>query len=341
MAIKKHSSGWQVDIQPGGRGGRRYRKTFSTKGEALRWEIFMKDRLRINSEWLPAKKDGRHMSELVDVWNKHHGQRLHFDQYKRLVALSQRLGDPVAASFDVQHFAAYRELRLADGLTPSTLNREHSYLRAMFHELKRLGLWSGENPMGGLRQLKVPERELSYLSTEQIQKLLVEVDKSGNPDVGLVVRICLSTGARWGEAEGLRAEQVHEWRIDFYGTGTKSGKNRTVPVSHDLVQQLRGRGVSHGRLFSSCAGAYRSAVKRMGLDLPDGQLTHVLRHTFASHFMMNGGNILVLQKILGHQSLAMTMRYSHLSPDHLKESIRFNPLANSVDTSLTGTSAVG
>ncbi|MBF0131104.1 MAG: tyrosine-type recombinase/integrase, partial [Magnetococcales bacterium] len=54
----------------------------------------------------------------------------------------------------------------------------------------------------------------------------------------------------------------------------------------------------------------------------------VLRHTFASHFMMNGGNILVLQKILGHQSLAMTMRYSHLSSDHLKESVSLNPLAN-------------
>lgn len=130
-------------------------------------------------------------------------------------------------------------------------------------------------------------------------------------------------------------EQVHEWRIDFYGTGTKSGKNRSVPVSADLVHQLRGRGVLKGRMFSSCSGAFRSSVKRMGLELPDGQLTHVLRHTFASHFVMNGGNILVLQKILGHQSLAMTMRYAHLAPDHLKESVRLNPLANSVDTLLT------
>ncbi|KIQ76764.1 hypothetical protein RW26_22315 [Aeromonas sp. L_1B5_3] len=67
-------------------------------------------------------------------------------------------------------------------------------------------------------------------------------------------------------------------------------------------------------------------VERAGLELPPGQNTHVLRHTFASHFMMNGGNILVLQKILGHSTIAMTMRYAHLAPDHLEDAVRLNPL---------------
>lgn len=65
-----------------------------------------------------------------------------------------------------------------------------------------------------------------------------------------------------------------------------------------------------GRLFKSSAAAFRSAIERCGIQLPDGQLTHVLRHTFASHFMMNGGNILTLQRILGYSSLAMTMKYA-------------------------------
>ena len=47
--------------------------------------------------------------------------------------------------------------------------------------------------------------------------------------------------------------------------------------------------------------------------------------TFASHFIMNGGNILTLQKILGHTSLAMTMRYAHVSSDHLQDAVRFGP----------------
>lgn len=52
-----------------------------------------------------------------------------------------------------------------------------------------------------------------------------------------------------------------------------------------------------------------------------------MRRTFASHFMINGGNILALQKILGHSSLAMTMRYAHLAPDHLIEARNLNPLS--------------
>ena len=44
---------------------------------------------------------------------------------------------------------------------------------------------------------------------------------------------------------------------------------------------------------------------------------HTLRHTFASHFMMNGGSIYDLQKILGHSKVEMTMRYAHLCPDYL------------------------
>ena len=52
-----------------------------------------------------------------------------------------------------------------------------------------------------------------------------------------------------------------------------------------------------------------------------------LGHPFASHFMMNDGNILSLQKILGHSTRQMTMRYAHLSPDYLKEGYNLNPVS--------------
>ena len=52
----------------------------------------------------------------------------------------------------------------------------------------------------------------------------------------------------------------------------------------------------------------------------------MLRHTFAYHFVITGGNILILQKMLGHASVTMTMRYAHLAQDHLQEALRCNPI---------------
>nr|WP_274613071.1 tyrosine-type recombinase/integrase [Vibrio fluvialis] len=56
------------------------------------------------------------------------------------------------------------------------------------------------------------------------------------------------------------------------------------------------------------------------------QAAHVLRHTFACYYMMNGGNIIALQRTLGHSDIKQTMRYAHLAPDHLEDVVSKNPL---------------
>lgn len=237
--------------------------------------------------------------------------------------------NPTAGQFQAEQFAEYRAKRLADGITANNLNREHSYLRAVFNELTRLGYWKGANPLAKIRQIKIVEKELSFLSMEQIQLLLQEL----NGEALLIAKVCLSTGARWSEAEELRVSQVRNGQLHF--SDTKSGKNRSVPVDASLITALnnhlvkrygKGKALAE-RFFQYGYGAFRKAVDNAGLVLPRGQLTHVLRHTFASHFIMNGGNILTLQKILGHSSLTMTMRYAHLTPEHLQEAKTLNPLA--------------
>ncbi len=52
----------------------------------------------------------------------------------------------------------------------------------------------------------------------------------------------------------------------------------------------------------------------------------MLRPTFASHFVITGGNILTMQKMLGHAPVTITMRYAHLAQDHLQEALRRNPI---------------
>ena len=78
---------------------------------------------------------------------------------------------------------------------------------------------------------------------------------------------------------------------------------------------------------SRTRSAFAVALARTELKLEPGQMTHVLRHTFASYFVKATNDILSLQKILGHSDLEMTMRYAHLAEGHLDKVIANNPLA--------------
>lgn len=285
-------------------------------------------RLSLQLERECAGKDFRTLDELITLWYRLHGKSLrdHIRLRKSLYRISERLGNPVASDFTSKDFAHYREQRSIE-VTTTTINREHAYLRAMFNELSRLGVIEFENPLSQIRQFKEREKELRYLAHDEIARLLKTCQTFSNPSLVYIVKVCLATGSRWGEAEGLKPSQIKNNQITFLNT--KSTKNRTVPINQTLYDELRGiEPVNEERMFLNSLSTFRKAVSKAGLDLPKGQMTHVLRHTFASHYVMNGGNIVKLRDVLGHSEIATTMRYAHLAPEHLEETLRLNPLNN-------------
>src|SRR5690606_18818222 len=178
------------------------------------------------------------------------------------------------------------------------------------------------SPLIKVLPIKIKERELSYLTTAQIQELFVLCRDSGSSSLLMIVSVCLATGCRWNEAQTLTINQVGHQRITFINT--KSGKNRTVPISASLEKALRTyHPTRHGRLFAKAIKSFYLVLDKCSFQLPKGQAAHVLRHTYASHFIMNGGDILTLQRILGHSTITLTMRYAHLSPDHLQDAVKF------------------
>ncbi len=249
----------------------------------------------------------------------------------RYGSLAVALGNPVAETFTAQDWTEYRTRRLQE-VKASTVNHEHAYLKAVFSELERLALWHKGNPLARMRMVRTDDTERAYLDDAQVNALLDYLRQLPRLDCYYVTLLCLSTGARWSEAQTLRAENVGQDRVTY--VATKSGKDRTIPIAPDLAAQLRQRR-RIGRLFANAYKAFQTAIQEVGIDLPNSQLTHVLRHTFASHFMMNGGNILVLQRILGHQSITMTMRYAHFAPDHLEDAARLNPVVTRLKESRT------
>ncbi len=319
--IVKGSTGWDVDFWLDYSAGIRKRKRgFRTKSEAERW---VSDMRRQYSQ--RGRDPGERLSDLVDIWYELHGATLKDPyRYSRTMAIAHALGNPIASTFTALDFGRYRTQRLKD-CTPATVNHEHRYLKAVFNELIRLGVWNEANPLAKLRQLKVDETERAFLTLDECRLLLQECAASTNSHTLPVAQLCLATGARWDEAESLSRPHVGNGQVRF--VGTKNGKSRSVPIPVELERLILSRGFpGNGRLFSSCRSAFRKAYERAGLHTP-GQMTHVLRHTFASHFMMQGGNIVTLQRILGHGDIKMTMRYSHLAPDHFASALSLSPFA--------------
>lgn len=325
MSIRKDGSKWKVDLWPLGRKGRRVRKKFKTRIEAQRFEKYVLGKADDEKEWNPKLKDKRSLNDLIGRWYQLHGQNLKdgFGRHKKLKALSVKMGNPIALDLTAKTFTYYRAIRQeSDNVSANTVNHELAYLKAVFNEMERAGEWLHGNPISKVRPIKIDEHELEWLTTDQIRTLLMELEKSSNPSVLIVTRICLATGARWGEAESLNSQQMRDGRISL--SKTKSGRNRAIPFKDQVITDyIKGK---VGRLFEPCTGAFRKAIERAGIELPAGQLTHVCRHTFASHYMMNGGDILTLQRILGHSSLTMTMRYAHFAPEHLADTPSKSPL---------------
>jgi site-specific recombinase XerD len=318
--ITKDGNKWKLDFRPEGSTGRRIIRLFNTKGEALYFQ-----RQTLAEKQAIERSDNRTLTDLINTWYDLHGQSLKSaqDTKNRLLKLTIALDNPIASSVNPEILAQYRKNRLEQGVNPATLNRELVTLKAVYRELKRLSVINYNSAILDVRKLRETKTELSYLTREQLTKLIHQINQSKNDSLPYVVKICLATGARWSEAEKLTHNNCINQGFQF--VDTKNGQSRFIPVDDHIFLEVQNRLKQHD--FKSCYSAFRSAFDRSGLIVPTGQLAHILRHTFASHFVMNGGNIIALQKILGHSSLNITMRYSHLAPDYLIQAVQLNPLA--------------
>ena len=320
MSIKKLEGGqYEVDVWPRGRNGKRIRRRFEKKQEAVLFERYVLANAD-KKEWLGASVDRRTLSELLDTWWLLYGQTQENGEIEKrhLNKTIRALGDPAVNRLNKRMIAQHRSQRLEDGISAATINRDIYRLSGMFSTLIKLEEFRKENPCKGLEPLKEAPPAMTYLAKSEISKLLDTL----TGDDRRVALLCLSTGARWGEGSTLRGEQVNHGRVTFLKT--KNGKKRTVLISEELEKEIKTSDT--GPLFKVDYENFCERLRLVKPDLPRGQATHVLRHTFASWFMMNGGNIIALQQILGHASIQQTMVYAHLAPDYLQHAVTLNPL---------------
>ena len=230
----------------------------------------------------------------------------------------------------------YRALTDVFGLSPGTAVRHFNVMHHMM--AKAATIWSKEtgidhNPADQIEVKRPNDQRERYLSAEEVKALKVALDqkmyRADSREINrtfyrlrTIVLIALTTGMRIAEIFGLT------WSDLRYGEGLiavcsklKGGKIRYVPMTPELAGELRRYpaviGEEHLFPRKRAAKGERQRVEKSFetiLDLADIQnfRFHDLRHTFASWYMMNGGDLYELAKILGHSNIRMTERYAKL-----------------------------
>jgi integrase len=331
MAIKKLPNGkFRLDFYAHGAKSKRIKRIFPTM--QLAQAFYDETRSNINFGASLKVGDNPTLNDLISAWYNSHGKSLRSGRAraKDMFAASKKMGNPLASKFTPQMFQNYRMQRLEQGVSANTVNHELTYFNSLFNELSRASIYPFPNPLSKLRKLKFNQTAVTDLSDSQVRRLF-DALKRRDGDAYLVSLICLSTGARWSEAVNLTYKDISNGQLIF--GFTKTDKPRYIPINAHLEGLLKNR-LQTGN-FSNPLSTFKRVFRSLGLDkeTPKGQLTHMLRHTFASSYLRNGGDIVSLQKALGHSTIQMTMRYVHFSSDFLKDILDKNPASTILNIS--------
>lgn len=226
------------------------------------------------------------------------------------------------AAFDLQR---YVKTRRDAGASPSTINGE---LATLGHLLRRAVEWSWSDRAVKVPHLPPDNRRLTYLTQDQIQRLLAAARMDSCWEIYPFVTIAANTGMRKMEILAIRWEHVDLARRIIHVPRAKAGP-RDQPITAGLAAYLGElRAMMPGAVWlfpaDSASGhriaiekPFRRAVAAAGLN-PKEVNRHTLRHSVITHLVQSGVDLPTVQRISGHKTLAMVARYSHQSGEHIQ-----------------------
>jgi integrase len=240
---------------------------------------------------------------------------------------------------DIARFITQRRVA---GKAPATINRELAFLRRVFNvALKNRKV--DANPVTSDVFSKENNQRVRYLTADEETRLRAALGEAEWPPVAFA----LHTGFRQGNQFRLQWADVNFDTGMIRARHTKSGEDYFVPMNDELRALLRAlpSRMRSAWVFPSATGATpldaRNYVNRvftpaLGKAGIQGFRWHDLRHTFASRLVMAGVDLRTVQELMGHKTLAMTMRYAHLSPAHKLDAVqRLNAPANAAHRATT------
>jgi len=282
---------------------------------------------------------------------------IHAEEFLRYLTLNRRMSMHTIAAYrsDLEQFEAYCELlqlNLMQGtesrtvrswmahlmeskISPRSVHRKVSTLRSFSKYLRKNGILN-KDPLSKISTPKTPKRIVQDIPAADLQKLFAHYPwnetENGQRD-RLLLLLFYSTGMRLSELIGLDCGDVDLDRKTISVTG-KRNKQRVIPIHPEATEDLKHFTTGKkGSLFCLENGkplypvyVYLLVNKYLRL-FSDALKTspHVLRHSFATHMLNNGAELLAIKEILGHANLAATQVYTKNSFEKLKKIHALHP----------------
>lgn len=206
--------------------------------------------------------------------------------------------------------------------TPATVNRYRALL-SLTYRLAIRNAKAHENPARLTQHRMEDNARLRFLDKNEETALRARI-RQLCPEREPEFDLALHTGMRRGEQYGLRWKDVDWDRGQLTIPRSKNGAMRFVPLNATALHALADMHSRNGHVDLVCGGSksprhwFDRAVRTASVS---DFTWHGLRHTFASRLVMAGVDIRTVAELLGHKTLAMTMRYTHLAPDHQRAAV--------------------
>jgi integrase len=333
---------WQIDIrwrEPGTGEYRRYRELLPEGLKAAEAKERARKQLAaaLAGGFNPRQEAARRLAAALDEyikWRKANGRAAVEKQQKSAERLVASLGDAELAAVSPFAVERFKRDRQAAGAGPATVNRDLAVLRHFYSLAAKWG-WVPKAHAIAIHEvppLKEPPGRVRYLAPEEEGRLMAAVAK--NTPMRRVILAALLTGMRQGELLTLRREAVDLAASEITLVRTKNNRVRRIPIAEALAPVLKEamEASRTGYVFESRLGepytenGLRSAWAgiRERAKLQDFHF-HDLRHSCATALRRRGAGLDVIQRILGHSSLAMVMRYAHVGEDLVRDAISSLP----------------
>lgn len=245
------------------------------------------------------------------------------------VTRSRRLlaafGGKPADALTPQEIERFKADLKAEGWTDATVNRHLALLKSMLNMAVRNEKLE-RNPAKAVKLFRENNTVVRYLAEGEETRLFEALSVEVRP----LVMVALHTGLRKGELLHLRWADVDFHSGTLTITRTKHGETRRVPmngrVKETLLTMKRTQKVMSPLVFCTPSGDFQHNLARSWYPALERAKVenfrfHDLRHSFCSRLAMAGVDLLTIKELAGHKTLAMTLRYAHLSPSHQRQAV--------------------